>query len=207
MSIEGGGCADGTREAFTDRTRFPRIAGCSGRWGLPGIFPAIPASASPSCATLGNSSTAPPAGCASSNLCALGWHICNGGELGPRTESRGCAAGDYAAQSFFAASVSGPGCAICALRSNAGAAGCTPSSCTQGCREDGTLDDDFFGCGNIGVASASPARCDGLDRFSGDACSALGSAWQCPHISGTRGESRQVVKNADANGGVLCCRD
>ena len=203
MSIDGGGCADGTREGFTDRTRFPRIAGCSGSWALPGIFPAIPASASPSCATLGNSSAAPPSGCASSNLCAPGWHICNGGEVIPRTESMGCSVGDYAASSFFAAAVSGTGCGRCALRSNTGTAGCSTISCASTCREDGNLNNDFFGCGNTGSASVIGA-CDGLNRFSEDQCAALGPSWSCPSMGG---ESRTVVKTSNANGGVLCCRD
>ena len=202
MSIDGGGCADGTREAFTDRTRFTRIAGCSGSWALPGIFPAIPASASPSCATLGNNSTASPAGCASSNLCAPGWHICNGGEVLPRTENMGCTAGDYAASSFFAAAVSGTGCGRCALRSNTGTAGGSTISCAT-CREDGNLNNDFFGCGTIGSTGVA-GSCDGLNRFSEDQCTALGPSWSCPSMGG---ESRTVVKSSNANGGVLCCRD
>jgi hypothetical protein len=31
------GCADGTREYFTDRSSFPDIAGCSGGWSVPGV--------------------------------------------------------------------------------------------------------------------------------------------------------------------------
>jgi hypothetical protein len=200
------GCADGTREGFTSRTMFPNIAACSGAWQLQGIFPAIPASPLAACATLGNSSTTAPAdgaGCAASNLCAPGWRICNGGDVMPRTRSAGCDAGDYPADSFFAAAVSGTGCATCALRTGTvTGTECSPTSCTAGCRESGDLNNDFFGCGTLGGATV--AECDGLTRFSGNNCAALGSPWNC---GGDAMESRTVTKSGAAAGGVLCCRD
>ncbi|MFA5133534.1 MAG: putative metal-binding motif-containing protein [Patescibacteria group bacterium] len=52
-SVTGSGCADGTREGFTDQTAFPNIAGCSGTWSVPGLTNAY-------------------------GLCASGWHICTG---------------------------------------------------------------------------------------------------------------------------------
>ena len=207
VTIDPIGCADGTRESFTDRTRFPLIAGCSGAWSLPGIFPAIPSSTLAACATLGNSSVTAPAngsGCASSNLCARGWHICNGGEVTPRTGSMGCAAETaYPASSFFAASVSGTGCGVCALRSGSvTGASCTSLSCVANCRESGDLNNDFFGCGSLG--SLVSGACDGLNRFSGNDCGSLGAPWTC---GGSTQESRTVVKTSAAAGGVLCCRD
>ena len=207
VTVDPIGCADGTREAFADRTRFPLIAGCSGAWSLPGIFPAIPAAALAACATLGNSSTTAPAngaGCASSNLCARGWHICNGGEVTPRTGATGCAADTAApATSFFAAAVSGTGCGVCALRSGTltGTA-CTSVSCAANCRESGDLNNDFFGCGTLG--SLVSTACDGLNRFSGNDCASLGAPWAC---GGSTQESRTVTKTTAAAGGVLCCRD
>ena len=72
-----------------------------------------------------------------------------------------------------------------------------------GCREDGNLNNDFFGCGTLGSTSVVGA-CDGLNRFSENECTALGPSWQCPSMGG---ESRTVTKNNNANGGVLCCRD
>ncbi len=200
------GCADGTREAFTDRTRFPNVAACSGAWSLPGIFPAIPASTLAACATLGNSSTMAPAngaGCSASNLCARGWHICNGGEVSPRTGGTSCAASTFPAATFFAAAVSGTGCGICALRSGTvTGATCTSSSCAANCRESGDLNNDFFGCGNIGSGTAG--ACDGLNLFSGNDCGSLGAPWVC---GGGVQESRTVTKTASNGGGVLCCRD
>ncbi len=208
VTIRASGCADGTREAFTDEGRFPKIAACAGAWQLPGIFPAIVASAVPACETSGNSSSLAPAdgaGCSASNLCAAGWHICNGGEVMPRTGSLGCASeSSYPAASFFSAAVSGTGCGICALRSktDTGSA-CTADSCARNCQETGDLSNDVFGCGSLG-ASVSDPDCDGLDRFSHNNCSALGAPWTC---SGDSQESRTVTKPSIDAGGVLCCRD
>ena len=207
VTIDTIGCSDGTRESFADRMRFPLIAGCSGAWSLPGIFPAIPASALAACVTLGNSSTTAPtngAGCASSNLCASGWHICNGGEVTPRTVT-GCGA-DLAAPatSFFAAAVSGPGCGKCALRSGTLTGTiCGSTSCLENCRESGDLNNDFFGCGGLG-STAVVGSCDGLNRTSGDNCGSLTAPWLC---GGSISESRTVIKSGNAAGGVLCCRD
>ncbi|MEZ4391011.1 MAG: MXAN_6577-like cysteine-rich protein [Polyangiales bacterium] len=209
VTIDQIGCADGTREAFVNRTSFPQIAGCSGAWSLPGIFPAIPASTMSQCATLGNSSTTAPAngmGCASSNLCARGWHICNGGEIRTRTMNMGCTATtDYPASSFFAAAVSGTGCFVCALRSNTmtGSA-CTSLNCAQNCQESGDLNNDFFGCGSYGAPVQAGINCDGLNRVSGNDCVSIPGTWSC---GGMTQESRTVTKTGNANGGVLCCRD
>ncbi len=116
----------------------------------------------------------------------------------------GCAAGDYAATSFFAAAVSGTGCGICALRSSAGTTNCNTVSCQMNCREDGNLNNDFFGCGTVGSTGIMGA-CDGLNRFSEDQCMALPAGWNCPSMGG---ESRTVTKTtATTGGGVLCCRD
>ena len=216
MSVDDVGCADGTREAFTDRTAFPHIAACAGPWALPGIFPAVPRSTAAACDTLGNSSTAAPAdgaGCASSNLCAVGWHVCRGGEVMPRTANAGCAATAFPARAFFAAAVSGPGCFRCALASHTDTGDrcapsacvddCRPSTCSLDCRESDDLNNDFFGCGTIGYGA--PTECDGLDRSPGDNCESIpGTTWRC---EGRASESRVVTKVGSANGGVLCCRN
>jgi hypothetical protein len=210
------GCADGTREAFTDRTAFPHIAACAGAWSIPGIFPAVPPSTTAACATLGNSSTTAPAdgaGCASSNLCAAGWHVCFGGEIRPRTADAGCLATAFPPDTFFAAAVSGPGCFRCALRTGTvtGARcareacmnNCSESSCSLQCRESPDLTNDLFGCGSLGYGA--PTECDGLDRTAGNNCEAVPrTTWRC---EGLFTESRVVTKVGPANGGVLCCRD
>lgn len=216
MSVDAVGCADGTREAFASLTAFPRIAACAGPWAIPGVFPAVRASTAAGCATLGNSSTSAPAdgaGCASSNLCSVGWHVCNGGEVIPRTANAGCAASTFPPRTFFAASVSGPGCFRCALPSGtvtgdrctpaACSTNCSASSCSLDCRESDDLNNDLFGCGSIGYAA--PTACDGLDRTPGDLCEAVpGTTWRCDE---TTAESRVVTKVGPANGGVLCCRN
>ena len=208
VTIRPSGCADGTREAFTDEGLFPKIAACAGAWQLPGIFPAIVASAAPDCATSGNSSILAPAdgaGCTASNLCASGWHICNGGEVLPRTGAIGCAAEtSYPAASFFSAAVSGTGCGVCALRTKTDTGPtCTADSCARNCQETGDLSNDVFGCGSLGAAVSDP-DCDGLNRFSHNNCSALGAPWTC---SGSSQESRTITKPSIVGGGVLCCRD
>lgn len=208
VTIQSSGCADGTREAFADEGLFPKIAACSGAWQLPGIFPAIVASAASACETSGNSSVLAPAdgaGCSASNLCASGWHICNGGEVLPRTGSLGCVAeASYPAASFFSAAVSGTGCGVCALRSKTDTGStCTATSCAQNCQETGDLSNDVFGCGSLGAPVSDP-DCDGLNRFSHNNCSALGAPWVC---SGESQESRTITKPSTSAGGVLCCRD
>lgn len=210
------GCADGTREAFTDRAAFPDIAACAGPWSVAGIFPAVPPSPAAPCATLGNSSTQAPtdgAGCTASNLCATGWHVCRGGEVLPRTDNRGCAATRFPASTFFAASVSGPGCFRCALpaytvtgarcTNTSCADDCRPSTCALDCQASDDLNNDLFGCGTLGYEA--PTACDGLDRTPGDRCETLpGTPWRC---GGPTDESRAVTKPGSGNGGVLCCRD
>ena len=50
------GCSDGTREGFTDVAKFPRIAGCSGGFSVPGVLVTL----APACARIaGNSSPNP----------------------------------------------------------------------------------------------------------------------------------------------------
>lgn len=208
------GCADGTREAFTDRDTFPDIAACAGAWSIPGVFPAVPRSTTAACATLGNSSTTAPVngeGCASSNLCAAGWHVCYGGELRRRTLGQGCLAAVFPPGSFFAASVSGPGCFRCALRTNTVTGDrCTRaaclnvcSMCSLQCRESPELTNDLFGCGTEGYIA--PTECDGLERTPGNNCETLpNTPWRC---NGLFTESSVVTKVGPENGGVLCCRD
>jgi hypothetical protein len=198
------GCADGQREAFTEMARFPNIAACSGGWTLQGIFPAPSRSGVAACTNVGDDHTTNPngMGCSSADLCAQGWHICRGGEVLPRAPM-GCASTSfYPPGTFYAAAVSGTGCGVCALLSGTLATGCNSSNCVSNCREDSTLNNDFFGCGVIG-ALVTPSACDGLSRFSNDNCSSLTAPWVC---GGSVTESLTVTKPGAAAGGVLCCR-
>jgi hypothetical protein len=66
------GCADGTREGFTDQARFPRVAGCAG------IFDKLAPCPPPSVAD-------PPAEIYGCSLCATGWHLCVSMDAGTQT--------------------------------------------------------------------------------------------------------------------------
>jgi hypothetical protein len=174
------GCADGTREGFASAVDYPRLAGCSGAWSVPGIIGAR----TPACArAAGNDGTnATGAGCGVADLCAAGWHVCaTSAEVGARTAA-GCndATVDGGAPLFFATGQSG-----------AGVGGCTAGA------------NDLFGCGNIG--GTANGTCAPLTRFSNNLCSMLGAPWSC----GADGlhEADNVTKTATAGGGVLCCRD
>jgi hypothetical protein len=196
------GCADGQREAFVDRGAFPNIAACSGGWSRQGIFPSPLRSNDPACARSGDDGNNPNGtGCSSVDLCAPGWHLCRGGEIRPRAP-QGCAATTFPADTFYAAAVSGTGCGVCALLTGTVTSGCTSANCITSCREDPSLNNDFFGCGSTGAAIA-PAGCDGLDRFSNNDCGSLGAPWVC---GGSVLESITVTKTTGARGGVLCCR-
>lgn len=55
-----GGCTSGRRDGFTDVGRYPNIAACSGSWS----------------GTINQSDA--------NRLCAPGWRVCNGGQVGGR---------------------------------------------------------------------------------------------------------------------------
>ena len=175
------GCADGTREGFTDLSSALRIAGCGGAWTIGGIKPA-PA---PACGRRAGNTGANLLGtdCTPSDLCAAGWHLCiDRFEVLQRAPGQTCA-GISAENAFFATSQSGPGGGMCdALGTN-----------------------DVFGCGKLG-APISEASCTPLDRSSGNDCSELRGTggWDC-----LGPEEPTNLRKADplVGGGVLCCAD
>jgi len=59
--VIGNGCADGTREALTDETKYPRIAACTG-----------------TCAGYID-------GASAATLCSNGWHVCRGNDVAVRS--------------------------------------------------------------------------------------------------------------------------
>ncbi len=201
------GCADGQRDAFTDKATFPNIAGCAGAWTVPGVFPYSPRTSKvAACATNGDDKEAPGPGtdCSAGDLCAPGWHICKGGEIGPRTGGKNCAAMPAAevATGFYTASISGPGCFVCAAINGAitDPVQCTSNSCKVGCHERDDLTNDLFGCGNSSVKNAN---CE-ANVSSGNVCNAVDtSVWKCPDDTK---EGIVVTKIGSKNGGVLCCR-
>ncbi|MEW5853871.1 MAG: hypothetical protein AB2A00_34170 [Myxococcota bacterium] len=208
------GCADGTREGFLSQSTYPAIAGCSGAWSVPGVTLSNPA---PQCArAAGNSgSNVEGTGCASADLCAVGWHVCRGKAEVAANAPSGCndavPPGTPDKALFFAVSQNSTNNTTC---------------------DDSTNDNDVFGCGNLGVQLTAERNCGPLNRALAstqpnscgynEAEPNLGP-WQClggadSHLH----EGSLVTKNGCAGnscsysgspvgssdkGGVLCCRD
>jgi len=206
------GCSDGTREGFLSISTYPAIAACAGGWSVPGVTPLV----TPACNRVsGNTSgNHEGAGCAASDLCAAGWHVCRGKDEVAQKANGSCAdavpAGAQNNSLFFAVSQ--------ASQSN--------TSC------DSSGDNDVFGCGNLGTQLAAAKNCGVLTRALAsthpgtcgfnEAEPNLGP-WQC--LGGTQGDLHEgalvtkqgcsntscsyggtPVGNAD-KGGVLCCAD
>ena len=174
------GCSDGEREAFTDTTAFPNVAGCSGGWSSKGIL-----GKTPLCSRISGDDSPNPSGipCSAADLCADGWRVCDSLAEFAASSPGGCT-GDIPAGSFYVAAVSGDG--------------------DEECTSDGT--NDLFGCGTMGLTAA--ASCTPLTRCSGDECEDLSGEWDCPgsFLVGSDSEAEDVRKNGPGGGGVLCCR-
>ncbi len=202
-AIECGGCADGVRDAFLDRGRYPDIAGCAGGFSLPGLN----REAAPTCARIAGDDgpNANGVGCRASDLCAEGFHVCrSAGEV--RTRSRdGCVgAQDGPPGSFWATRQTGPGCLQCATGT---APDCTNNDCRGDCASTSNTTNDLFGCGSLG--STPQSSCGPLDRSGDNLCAALRAPWRCdePLTEADVRESEYVVKPGPGAGGLLCCRD
>ncbi len=195
------GCADGTREGFVDTQKFPKIAGCSGGWSVPGLLTTL----APTCGkAAGNSGPNPSGnGCSVADLCAPGFHVCKSvGDVAASSPS-GC---DGAAPSpglFFATRQSSDGCGVCAVGAMIDPQLCTGCGCNAACAQTPNVANDLFGCGSIGIPPKG--SCGPLDRFSDDLCGDLGAPWLCSG-SGCN-EANEVIKPGSAGGGVLCCAD
>lgn len=174
------GCADGEREAFTDTTAFPDVAGCSGGWSAKGIL-----GTSPLCSRISGDDSPNPQGiaCSAADLCADGWRVCDSLAEVAASSPGGCS-GDLPAGTFYVAAVSGDG--------------------GDACTADGT--NDLFGCGTVG--RTAEASCAPLTRGSGDECEDLSGEWDCPgsFLVGSDSEAEDVRKNGPGGGGALCCR-
>ena len=212
--IAGIGCADGSREGFQNQSVYPHIAACSGAWSEGGV---TRTSAAASCnREAGNDGNrADGLGCAASDLCMEGWHICRGHtEVGLRAPS-GCGdalpPGTPDKSLFFAVSQNSTASSQCDTSSNG---------------------NDIFGCGNLGSALSSDQECGVLNRvlasMQANSCGfneaepPLGP-WVCrgdteSHLAegtlvqknGCPGGSCAYDGRSVANwdkGGVLCCAD
>ncbi len=207
------GCSDGTREGFQSQVSYPDIAACSGAWDVPGV---TRPNLVPTCARgSGNSSAnTEGTGCSAADLCATGWHVCNGMTEVGLDAPAGCAdsvpAGAAPKSLFFAVN--------------------QPSQQNTQC--DTTGDNDVFGCGNLGTQLTAAKSCGVLDHalasVSAGSCGfneaepGLGP-WQCVGGSDSHLHEGAIVTKKgcpntscsyDGNpvgnsdkGGVLCCRD
>ena len=209
------GCADGQREGFLDEDAYPQIAACAGAWTQPGITPDAVA---PTCNRQGGDDGPHADGgpCSAPDLCAEGWHICNGWQELAAKSPTGCVGAtpaDAKPKSLFFA-----------IRQ--------PSENNIVCGQAGDGFNDVFGCGNLGVGIPPDKNCGPLDRALAstqpntcgfnEAEPNLGP-WQCmgggdSHLN----EGQHVTKKGCPNqscsydgypvgssdkGGVVCCRD
>jgi hypothetical protein len=117
------GCADDTREAFTDVAQFPGIAGCEAKWPLASLR-AYPTGKS--CGnSLGVECTVP------ADACGVGWHVCAAPPYGPTDISKQVTAEQCAAQpGKYAAAVGDRACDTC--NEQAYGAVCCGTACIQG---------------------------------------------------------------------------
>ena len=199
------GCADGTREAFTDTDSYPTIAGCAGAWRRQGLITS--AALTPGCnRQAGNDGTNRDGkGCAAADLCAAGWRPCNRLERikDALDNPDGCQQAVSPSTSdkpyFFAAAVASTPVGLCI---NPPREGCEPSA--GNCEAN-----DLLGCGNVGATTTE--ACAPLTRRINFAdCAAL-PGWDCGGLPDKAREALVVTKTSPKNdaesGGILCCAD
>jgi len=202
------GCADGSREGFSDLKLFPSLAACGGAWDQPGIF-AMPTKCDRAAGNDGKNAAG--IGCTVSDLCTVGWHVCTGKADVVGHNPAGCEGVMTGAASpvFFTSQMSSTG--------------------AFECKSGADATNDLFGCGNLGCDYSSnvtvKAMCAPLSMSSQDLCKGLrndlgGPAW-CNHLGKYPGlpnswdcgtdatkEAVNVKKtHAEQQGGVLCCLD
>ncbi|MFT7679487.1 MAG: hypothetical protein ACI8QC_003489 [Planctomycetota bacterium] len=223
------GCADGSREGFTDKTSYPDVASCGGAWSVPGVFQGGPACGR----NAGNhGENAAGAGCNVQDLCAEGWSICS--TISQVTTHMGEGGCDDAVAVTYPNYGTGPigvdegGVLLDITPGGAFFVTAVTGNGTGRCADEPSAHDDAFGCGNLGRRSIA-STCGGLNRFSGNLCGGLRSyyyvlqdnpandfgyetaedwAWSCSGAVLSRLEPDTIVKTkADQQGGVMCCRD
>ncbi len=175
------GCADGTREWLVDLASYPRIAGCSGAWGVPGLHNTPPPS--PICRGNGNSNPSMQTDCDVSDLCAAGWHVCNDdNDVKLGLNGKPCHELSGLQNVFFTTRQHSTGASACEM---VGA-------------------NDLFGCGSMGI-SPNAGYCFSVERASDDSCFNMQGVWDCG--ANLVAESDNIVKLAPQGGGALCCHD
>ena len=178
------GCSDDTRELFIDLDGEPNIAGCEGGFSVPGVttFESLQLLCNREAGN--NSENANGEGCSVADLCALGWHVCEGKKDVAESLTKTTACPPTAEPTFWITRQATDGSKQCVL---------------------GGVN-NVVGCGYL-VGEAAQASCSPLNimmLFSH--CQAL-TAWDCGTSSEGSNESQVVTKSAFDQGGVLCCRD
>jgi hypothetical protein len=183
------GCADGTREGFVDRVKYPRIAACAGGWETPGLSSSD--SLSPQCERrAGNDGDRSDGrGCSVTDLCALGWHVCDSARslAGIVTGCDDAIAPSGVNHVYFLTRQRGTGL------------DCDANNQT------GT--NNVYGCGNIG--STADKTCAPFTHMLRDSDCQAEAPWQCAHgpIGTSQDEYEVVTKTGPSRGGVLCCHN
>ena len=208
------GCSDGIREGFLNVETHPMIAGCAGAWTEAGVT--MPSPVTHCGRQSGNNSSNPEGeGCGAEDLCAPGWHVCEGKDDVALSSPTGCdeavPPAAPAKSLFFAVNQNSTQGSVC---------------------DDSSFGNDVFGCGNLGTELSTDKNCGPLTRvlasMHSDTCGyneaepPLGP-WTC--IGGTQGhlsEGQWVRKNGCPwtscsydgvpvgnmdKGGVLCCHN
>eukprot|EP00456_Euglypha_rotunda_P081140 TRINITY_DN78_c0_g1_i4.p1 TRINITY_DN78_c0_g1~~TRINITY_DN78_c0_g1_i4.p1 ORF type:complete len:337 (+),score=17.25 TRINITY_DN78_c0_g1_i4:113-1123(+) len=226
------GCSDGTREGFIAKGEgntffYPNIAGCKGAWTVPGVSVHTPIVA-PACPNLHPTNTLQPhcnrqagntgkikagTGCAASDICAVGWHICTDyQDVNLNSNGAGCTpcgtgvSGDY----LFLSRQSSNGCGLCSLGSITDPLKCNSKACQPNCLQTERISNDVFGCGNYGPKVEGGFSCSPFNRFSHDKCTQINAwGWSCSPPTDPEGicETYTVTHSNYNNGGVLCCKD
>ncbi len=181
------GCADGTREGFTDVTAWPGIAGCSGAWNMPGLLGE--SRREPRCARRAGNTGRNPFGleCTVADICAEKWHVCQDSLDVAQHSPTDCEGAAPAGSEIFFLVQSG-------------------ASPLGVCSPDPGAANDLHGCGTLGQPEAQ--TCEPLERRMGFAdCLATGGLWACGGAADHLNEANLVIKRGIAQGGVLCCRD
>lgn len=173
------GCADATREAFTNLSLYPNVAGCGGTWKVPGLL----AARVPGCETSGNSG--PNGECAAADLCSVGWHICTTAmDVAVSGIVADCNAEQNFTTEFFATAQPSVGNECMSTASS----------------------DQVVGCGVTGVnLPLQTSMCAPLTHGSGGFCTQLSGdgAWMCEQATNP---ITNIVKLQQADGGVMCCK-
>jgi hypothetical protein len=151
-------------------------------------------------------------GCAASDICAVGWHICTDyNDVNVNSNNDGCkpAGTGVSGQYLWLSRQSSTGCGKCALGKSIAANTCNSQSCASGCLQSAAVSNDVFGCGNYGASTAG-YDCAPFNYFSYDKCSSISNyQWSCSPPTDPAGlcETYTVTHSNPNNGGVLCCKD